>query len=239
MEGNARIEEREVAQAVGEGVVVVDGGCEYTAVGFECDRCACVVALAGYHKLGGGLAAAVFLSVDVAVAAYFGAKVGRERVDTRNTYTVETARNFIRAFVEFTAGMEHCEHDFKSALVLFLVHVYRDTAAVVDYSDGIVFVDSNVDFFGKTCQSLVDTIVHHLVDKVVQTFFGNVADIHCRALADCLEPFKHLNVTGAVFLFVFCHIVCLYLAQRRRARAIGQYLLVLFLIIQSYKFFLT
>ncbi len=49
-------------------------------------------------------------------------------------------------------------------------------------------------------QRLVDGVVHHLVDHVVQAgAVIGVADIHARPLAHGVEAFQHLDRIGAVF----------------------------------------
>ncbi len=86
------------------------------------------------------------------------------------------------------------------------MHVDGYASAIVDNGYGVVFVDRYVYFLCEACKGFVDAVVNHFVYEVVQAFFGNVADIHRRALTDGFEPFEHLDITGAVFLFFFCHI---------------------------------
>ena len=62
----------------------------------------------------------------------------------------------------------------------------------------------------RSRRSFVDRIVDHLIHKVVQAFFRNIADIHRRTLSHGLKAFEHLNITGIVFLFIFCHINIFY-----------------------------
>ena len=84
----------------------------------EIYRCAVVVATLTDNCYGSlGVAAAVLLHVDFASAAHFGAKVGGKGVYARYTHTVQTARHLVGAFVELTAGMQHCEHHFEGTFV--------------------------------------------------------------------------------------------------------------------------
>ena len=84
--------------------------------------------------------------------------------------------------------------DLQSALVLLLVHVHVDAAAVVLHGDAAVFVDGDFDVGAITGQRFVDGVVHRLVNEVVETLLGDVADVHGRALAHSLKAFQHLNV---------------------------------------------
>ena len=74
MQRDARVEECQVTQAVGQSGVVVDCGGEYRGIGPEGDDRTGVVALAFDAQLCGGLAAAVLLHVALAVAVHFGMK---------------------------------------------------------------------------------------------------------------------------------------------------------------------
>ena len=166
-----------------------------------------VVALADYGQLGGGLAAGVFLHIDLSASAHFGAEVCRKGVDAAYADAVEAAGNLVGAFVELTAGVEHCQHHFQGALVFLLVHVDGDAAAVVDDGYGVILVDGYLDMGAEAGKGLVDRVVDHLVNQVVETFGADVADIHRRALAHGLKSFKHLDVAGAVFLLFLIVVV--------------------------------
>lgn len=76
---------------------------------------------------------------------------------------MQTARYFVRTFVEFTAGMQNRKYYFECRFVFFLVHVDRDTPAVVGYGYGVVFVDENVDAGTVAGQCFVDGVVDHFI----------------------------------------------------------------------------
>lgn len=99
--------------------------------------------------------------------------------------------------------MQYRQHHFKSTLVLLLVHVDRDTTSVVDHRYRIVGVDGDVNPVGISGQRFIYGVVHDLIHKVMKSLDAYVADVHCRALAHGLQAFEDLNVTGAVFLFLF------------------------------------
>lgn len=158
-----------MAQAGGEGGVVVDGDGEDGVIGFEGDDGAGVVAVADYLELGGSLATGVFLHISLAVAVNFGAEIGGEGVDARDADAVQATGNLVGAFVELAAGVKDGEDYLEGALVLLLVHVNGDTAAVVDHGDGVVLIDSYVDVLSVSCKGLVDRVVDDLVYEVVET----------------------------------------------------------------------
>ncbi len=136
---------------------------------------------------------------------HLGAQIGGEGVDAAHAHAVETARNLVASFVELTAGVEHCQHHLEGALMLLLVHIHGDTTAVIYYGNGVVGVDCHVYMVGIAGEGLVDRVVDNLINQMMQTFGGNVSNIHGRAFSHRLEAFEHLNITGAIFFFYFCH----------------------------------
>ena len=109
---------------------------------------------------------------------------------------MESAADFVGAFVELSARMEHCHYHFKGRLVELCVHIYGDSASVVLHGDAFVLVDGHLDVGAIACHRLVDGVVHGLVHEVVESLFADVADVHCRAFAHCFKSFEHLNVAG-------------------------------------------
>ena len=57
-----------------------------------------------------------------------------------------------------------------------------------------------------TGESFVNGVIHHLIYQMVKTFYRNIAYIHGRTLTYGLQTFEHLNITGAIFFFFFCHL---------------------------------
>ncbi len=118
---------------------------------------------------------------------------------------METAADFVAPFVEFTSGMEHCQHNFKGAFVFFFMHVDRNASTVVDNGYGVVGVDCHFYVCGISCERFVNGVVNNFIDEVVQSFYADVSYIHGRALAHGFKSFEYLNVTRTVNFFFFCH----------------------------------
>ncbi len=136
---------------------------------------------------------------DLAVAADFQLQPGRQRVDHGNTDAVQAARNLVGVLVELSAGMK-LRHDDLGGRDALVVHVGRNAAPIVDHRHRTVGVERHGDEVGVARQRLVDGVVHHLVDHVMQarTVVG-VADIHAGPLADGIQPLQNLDGIGAVF----------------------------------------
>src|SRR5579864_4122122 len=100
---------------------------------------------------------------------------------------MQPARNFVGVGVELSAGVQLGHDDFRRRHAFLGVHVHRNAAAVVDYTKRIVFADGDIDFGAESGQRLVDSVVHDLVDQVVQTHFAGGSDVHRRAEAHGLQ----------------------------------------------------
>ena len=101
---------------------------------------------------------------------------------------MQTAGNLVGIVVEFPAGMQNGHDDFGCGAAFFRVNVHGYSTAVVRNRDGFVRVNGYRDSIAKTRQSLVDGVVNHLKDHVVQSrAVIGVADVHSGALADRFE----------------------------------------------------
>ena len=113
---------------------------------------------------------------------------------------MEAAGVFVGALAELAAGVEVGEHEFDGGHAEFRVHVHRDAAAVVGDGDRAIDVDGDLDAVAVAGEVLVDRVVQHLEDAVVEAALVGVADIHAGALADGLETFEFVDLGGIVLL---------------------------------------
>ena len=79
-----------------------------------------------------GHAVVVALAPDVALAADLDVEPAGERVDDGDADAVQTAGDRVAAAAELAAGVQDGEDDLDGRLLLDLVDVDRDAAAVVD-----------------------------------------------------------------------------------------------------------
>src|SRR5690606_34774793 len=123
-----------------------------------------------------------------------------ERIDHRDANTVQTARDLVGVLVELTAGMELGHDDLGGRNALFLVDAGRDAATIVVDRHRTIGIERDGYQVGVTGQSLVNRVIDHLIDHVVQagTIIG-IADIHAGALAHGIEATQHLDAVGAIF----------------------------------------
>ena len=188
-DGDARVEVGQLAQTVGEDVVLVGGGGEYLCVGPELLAGAAQFGFANHLDGIERLALGIFLLVNLAIAEYLRDHASGEGVDAGHTYAVQTARYLVRTLVELTAGMKYGHDDFESRAAFFGVHVNGDASAVVLHDNGVVLTDGYFDVGTIASKGFVNGVVHGLVYQVVQTFFADIADIHGGALTHGLQAF--------------------------------------------------
>ena len=105
--------------------------------------------------------------------------------------------------------MEDGHDDLEGAASFLFIDAGRDAAAVVANPYGVVFQYLDVYLVAEAAHGFVNAVVDHLVDKMVKTPHGNVADIHRRPLAHGLEPFQNLYAVRGILLFRLDHFVFL------------------------------
>ena len=81
---------------------------------------------------------------------------------------MQAAGHLVGVLVELPAGVELGHDHFRRRDAFALVDLGRDAAAVVHHRDRAVGVERHLDLVAIAGQSLVDGVVHHLIDHVVQ-----------------------------------------------------------------------
>jgi len=88
-------------------------------------------------------------------------------------------------------------------LIVVVLDVGGNAAAVVDHRHRIVCVNDDLDVVAVAGQRLVDGVVQHFEHHVVKSgAVGRVADVHAGALAYRVEPLEDLDARGIVFVAV-------------------------------------
>ncbi len=127
---------------------------------------------------------------------------------------MQAAGHFVGVLVELSAGMELRHDHFGGGHAFAFVDLGGDTAPIVFHGHRAVGVQRDAHRVAIPRQRLIDSVVHHLVDHVVQarTVVG-VADIHAGPFAHGIEAFQDLDglrtVVGSSFSFAFgsrCHV---------------------------------
>ena len=116
---------------------------------------------------------------------------------------MQTAGDLVAVVVELAASMKfrQCNFGCRTLRFVFVVELdgCRNATAVIDNAYGVVHVDCDVNLGGVARHGLVNGVVHHFVNEMMQTgAVGDVADVHARTLTNSLKTFQNLDVTFVV-----------------------------------------
>ena len=117
-DGDAPVEERELAQPIGQGGVVELQDGEDLGIGLEADGRALPFALPSTVELLGGLAPDEAHVVPLPVAVHDDLQPLAQRVDHRDADAVQSAGHLVGVLVELAAGVEHGQRDLDRRLLL-------------------------------------------------------------------------------------------------------------------------
>ena len=96
---------------------------------------------------------------------------------------MQAAGHRVGLAAELPARVQGGHHHLKGRPLLHRVVVHRDAAAVVIHPDPAVGEQGDLDPVTEPGERLVDRVVHHLMDEMVQATFAGRADVHTGALA--------------------------------------------------------
>ena len=158
-------------------------------VGPEPDHRAGAVGLPHRLDLGLGHATLVFLVVDLPGAVDPDLQPLAQEVDRRDTHSVEARGHLVAPTAELAAGIEPGHHELQGGQAFFLVDVDRDAPAVVVHLDAAIGEEGHDDPLGVARERLVDRVVDHFVDEVVQPGRARRTDVHARTPPHMLPAF--------------------------------------------------
>ena len=162
--------------------------------------CTCILSLAYYLNRLIWLTFGILLYEHFTLTMDFSLQIVRKSVYAGYTDTMETSGNLIAVLAELTSGMKDCQHDLESRTVFLLMHSCRNTTTVILYRDGVILIDKHFNVRTVACESLINTIVHNLIYKMVETSFADITDIHRRSLSHRLKAFQNLDTICGVLL---------------------------------------
>ena len=132
-----------------------------------------------------------------------------ERVHHGDAHAVQAARNLVGILVEFAARMQLGHDDLGGGNAFLLVNLSRDAAAIVLDGYGAIGVECHGNNVRPAGKRLVDGVVHHLVDHVVEArAVIRIADIHARPFADGVEALQDLDAVRAISFDRRVHAFC-------------------------------
>src|SRR5450432_509317 len=111
---------------------------------------------------------------------------------------MQAAGDLVAAAAELAASVQNGQDDLDGRLLLARHLVDRNTPPVVADAHPAVRLQYHRDHVAVAGEGLVDGVVDHLVDQVMETALTGRTDVHAGPLADRLETYKHLDRAGVV-----------------------------------------
>ena len=121
-----------------------------------------------------------------------------ERVHDGDADAVQAAGDLVAVAAELAAGVQLRHHDLDRGQAGALDDADRDAGAVVDDGHRAVAVQRHRDGVAAPREGLVDAVVEHLPDEVMQAPHAGRADVHAGTAPDRLETFEDRDVLCAV-----------------------------------------
>ena len=104
---------------------------------------------------------------------------------------MQSAGHLVAAVAELAAGVQHGQGQRDGRNLLLGVLLTGIPRPLSDHPDATAGQDPYVDGVAVAGQSLVDGVVDHLVDQVVQAALAGGSDVHPRALPNRVETLQH------------------------------------------------
>src|SRR5690606_22485189 len=90
----------------------------------------------------------------------------------------EAPRYFIGVLVELSPGPDLGHDHFQGGNTLLFMDAHRNAPSVVRGGDRVVLIDGDLDPVAVSGHGLIDGIVHHFIDQMVQSPWTDVAYVH-------------------------------------------------------------
>ena len=195
------VEERQLTQPRYHRVVVdVEGLGEDVGVGPEGYLGTRLLERLALHHRTDGPTAGEALGPHESIPPNLGVEPDGEGVHHRDTDAVEAAGNLISAGVELPAGVEGAEHRGQRRLARLGVAIHRDAAPVVHNPDPSIGEEGHIDLGAEPGHGLVDRVVDHLPDQMVEAAEDGGPDVHPGSATDRLETLQDSDVLCVVGL---------------------------------------
>lgn len=140
---------------------------EYFGVRHEFDGCTYFITFTYFLDLSVSYSSLISLEIFFPIFVDRDFEPFAQCIDDRSANSMQTSRDFIRAFIEFTSCVEDSEDCFESGFSCFFVFIYRDSSSIVMNSDGSVFVQCGRDSGTKSCQRFIDGIIYDFLDEMM------------------------------------------------------------------------
>src|SRR5690606_12104282 len=163
-------------------------------IGFERDLGSGTLGRAHFLDIADGIAALIFLHVNLAAAAHLGLGPFAQRGDRLGAHAVQTGGCFVSALVEFRACANRRHDQFERGSSSFTMNVNGNAAAIVADGYAAVEIDLYLNIAAIAAERFINTVINQLIDQMVQSLRGGIADIHAGILPDMSSVAQYLYI---------------------------------------------
>ena len=122
---------------------------------------------------------------------------------------MQPATDLVGPVVKLAAGADLGHHQLQRRNAFSLVHADGDAHTVILDRDAVVFVQRDLDAITTACERLVDGVVDHFVNEMMECAAVRAADVHAGPQTDVLDRIQLLDVVFGVgqsfFLIEHCN----------------------------------
>ena len=116
---------------------------------------------------------------------------------------MEPTACFISRIVKFTTCMK-CRKYQTFRRHPFLMHIHRNSPAIICYGTGTIFFQHHMDLTAVSCQMLIPLRYQQSHKSDDSVLSRDTSDIHTRTFADCFQSFQN-RYAPRIISFLFCH----------------------------------
>ena len=139
----------------------------------------------------------------ISITAYLDIQISRKCIHNGRSDSMEPTACFISRIVKFTTCMK-CRKYQTFRRHPFLMHIHRNSPAIICYRTGTIFFQHHMDLTAVSCQMLIHCVINNLINQMIQSFSRDTSDIHTRTFADCFQSFQN-RYAPRIISFLFCH----------------------------------
>ena len=146
-------QERHLTKTLFQNIVIINSFFEDFFIRQEGYFCSCLFRITDtnlfqrIHSMSSFITLLIFLSF----TADRNLQPFRQCIYNRCTYTMKATGYFVPSAAKFTTRMKDGKYNFYCRYSCFMVNSYRNTSSVINYCNGIIRIDSYLDFGTKSC----------------------------------------------------------------------------------------
>ena len=146
-------QERHLTKTLFQNIIIINCFFKDFFIRQECYLCSCLFRITDtnlfqrIHSMSSFITLLIFLTF----TADRNFQPFRQCIYNRGTYTVKSTGYLVSSTAKFTTCMKDGKYNFYCRYSCFVIDSYRNTSSVINYCNGIIRIDSYLDFGTKSC----------------------------------------------------------------------------------------